>query len=115
MVTVIGLAIGFGLTLKRQPVWTPYRGQEELLATVRNSPGKLYLPWNPLVTIIAERKIQPFDEALRYLWMAGLEPPRAAIKAAVPEGAFLIYDEPCQSHFALNYFGKDQRDPAIDR
>jgi hypothetical protein len=65
--------------------------------------------------IIAERKIYPFDEALHYLWLARLEPPRAAIRAAVPTGAYLFYDEPCQSHFALNYFGPRQSAEARER
>ena len=67
------------------------------------------------MTIISDRKVYPFDEGLRYLWMARLEPPRAVIQAAVPKGAFILYQEPSQSHFALNYFGKDQRDPPVDR
>lgn len=96
-------------------VWRPYRGQDELLALARQHPGRIYLPWNPLTTLISERKIYPFDEALRYLWMARLEPPRAAIQAAVPKDPLIIYQEPSQTHFALNYFGQDQRNPAIDR
>ncbi|HET7538136.1 MAG TPA: hypothetical protein VFJ90_16870 [Candidatus Didemnitutus sp.] len=114
-VTLLGVALGFVFVLRRDTVWTPYRGQEVALAAVRESHGKLYLPWNPIPTIIAERKIYPFDGALKYMWHAGVEPPRAAIKAAVPEGAALLYNEPSQSHFALNYFGRDQRDPPIDR
>jgi hypothetical protein len=111
----VGMVAAAHIVWQRQIVWKPDRSQEVLLAIVRRDPGKVYLPWNPLVTIIAERKIYPFDEGLRYLWMARLEPPRAAIQAAVPEGAFILYQEPCQSHFALNYFGKDQRNPAVDR
>ncbi len=115
LVAGVGLVTDVKLVIDRGVVWTPFHGQEELLAMVRRTPGKIYLPWNPLVHLIAERKIYPFDEALRYLWLARLEPPRAAIRAAVPEGAFIFYQEPSQSHFALNYFGKDARAPAIDR
>jgi hypothetical protein len=112
----IALVAGLGLVVAyhevvRRAVWTPYRGQEHLLAMVRRAPGSIYLPWNPLTHIIAERKIYPFDEALHYLWLARLEPPREAIRAAVPAGAFILYQEPCQSHFALNYFGKQQPPP----
>lgn len=81
---------------------------------VRRAPGTIYLPWNPLTHIIAERKIYPFDEALHYLWLARLEPPHEAIRAAVPSGAFILYQEPCQSHFALNYFGNRQ-EPSPER
>ncbi len=93
-------------------VWTPYRGQEELVALARRHQGKIYLPWNPLTTIITERKIYPFDEALHYLWLARLEPAREAILAAVPAGALIIYQEPSQSHFALRYFGTQANPPA---
>jgi hypothetical protein len=110
-----GLVASIYIGHKRGIAWKPDQTQAQLLAIVRRDPGKVYMPWNPIVTIIAERKIYPFDEGLRYLWMAKLEPPRAAIQAAVPEGAFILYQEPCQSHFALNYFGKDQRNPAVDR
>ena len=107
-ITLLAVCTDLWLVLKWPGVvWTPYRGLEEVLAAVRHSPGKIYMPWNPLVTIIAERKIYPFDEALHYLWLSRLEPPHAAIRAAVTEGAFIIYHEPCQSHFALNYFGPE--------
>ena len=86
--------------------WTPYRGQEELVRLAREHAGRIYLPWNPLTTIITERKIYPFDEALHYLWLARLEPPRAAILAAVPADPLIIYQEPSQTHFALRYFEK---------
>jgi hypothetical protein len=93
-------------------VWMPYRGQEDLVTLARRHQGKIYLPWNPLTTIITERKIYPFDEALHYLWLARLEPPREAILAAVPPGAMIIYQEPSQSHFALRYFGQQANPPA---
>jgi hypothetical protein len=94
------------LTLAREVVWRPYRGLEDLVAQARREPGKFYFPWNPLVTIVAERKIYPFDDALKCLWLAKLEPPREAIRAAVPVGAVIIYHEPSQSYFAMNYFGR---------
>lgn len=93
--------------LRREELsWTPYRGQEELVALARQHAGKIYLPWNPLTTIITERKIYPFDEALHYLWLSRLEPPHAAIVAAVPADPLIIYQEPSQTHFALRYFRK---------
>ncbi len=62
-----GFLVAFYLCSARPAVWRPFRGQEEVLAMVRQSPVKIYLPWNPLITIIADRKIYPFDEALHYL------------------------------------------------
>jgi hypothetical protein len=105
-VAVLGVVAAIPPALDRGLVWMPYRGQEELVALARRHQGKIYLPWNPLTTVITERKIYPFDEALRYLWLARLEPPRGAILAAVPAGALIVYQEPSQSYFALRYFNK---------
>jgi hypothetical protein len=99
-----GLALGYGLAIKRGVVWLPYRGQEETLELARRNPGKVYLPWNPLITIISDHKIYPFDDALLSLWRAGLEPPREAILRATPPNALVLYPEPVQSRFALKYF-----------
>ena len=102
--SVGGLALGYGLAIKRGVVWLPYRGQEETLELARRNPGKVYLPWNPLITIISDHKIYPFDDALLSLWRAGLEPPREAILRATPPNALVLYPEPVQSRFALKYF-----------
>jgi len=106
-VAVVGVVAAILPARGPQTVWTPYRGQEELVALARQHQGKIYLPWNPLTTVITERKIYPFDEALHYLWLARLEPPREAILAAVPAGALIVYQEPSQSYFALRYFNKE--------
>ncbi|HWA29316.1 MAG TPA: hypothetical protein VG734_26940 [Lacunisphaera sp.] len=111
-VAVIGVGAALLPVRNAGMVWTPYRGQEELIKLARQHQGKIYLPWNPLTTVITERKIYPFDEALHYLWLARLEPPRDAIIAAVPAGATIIYQEPAQSHFALRYFEKKVAAPA---
>jgi hypothetical protein len=106
---LVGLAVDYRMAFMRESVWTPYRGLENLLERARASPGSLYLPWNPLITILSDRKIYPFDDALLSLWRAKLEPPREAIRAAIPAGAVIFYQEPSQSHFALNYFGPEAR------
>jgi hypothetical protein len=106
-VAAIGVVAAIRPAFAPNTLWVPYRGQEELLALARQHQGKIYLPWNPLTTVIAERKIYPFDEALHYLWLARLEPPHETIRAAVPAGALIVYQEPSQSHFALRYFGPE--------
>jgi len=105
-VAVIALAAAVWSAWAPGMVWTPYRGQEELIRLARQHAGRIYLPWNPLTTLITERKIYPFDEALHYLWLARLEPRREAILAAVPADPLIIYQEPSQTHFALRYFEK---------
>jgi hypothetical protein len=111
-VTVLGLAVIVSSVRDLRLVWTPYRGQEELLAIARSHEGKIYLPWNPLTTIITEHKIYPFDEALHFMWLAGLEPPREAIVGAVPAGPLIIYQEPNQGRFALRYFDQGAKKPS---
>jgi len=107
VVTGIGIVASCVPSRKEGLAWTPYRGQEELVTLARRHQGKIYLPWNPLTTIITERKIYPFDEALHFMWMAGLEPSREAILAAVPPKPMIIYQEPSQGHFALRYFAQE--------
>jgi hypothetical protein len=109
----IGLVAAIRPALGPGTVWVPDRGQEELVALARQHPGKIYLPWNPLTTVITEKKIYPFDEALHYLWLARLEPSREAILAAVPAGALIVYQEPSQSYFALRYFNKPAHPPGM--
>ncbi len=82
----------------------PDRCQEELLELARQHPGRCYFPWNPMITIITERRISPFDDALYCLWVAQLEPPAEKIRAAVPDNPIIIYLEPAQSRFAMRYF-----------
>ncbi len=80
--------------------WTLDRGLEADLAQARANVGRIYFPWNPMLTIITERRVYPLDDALYGLATAGLEPPPEIIRATVPPGALLIYHEDPQSHFA---------------
>jgi hypothetical protein len=84
--------------------WKIPQSHEHMLALAREQPGRFYFPWNPLVTLMAERRIQPLDDALYCLWLARLEPPVEAIRAAVPASPIIFYEEPAQSRFALRYF-----------
>ena len=111
-VTFLGVLIGYRQATERGVVWSPHPGQQQALETAKVNAGRAYFPWNPLVTIISDHKIYPFDDALLCLWRAGLSPSMEAIRAAVPRDASIIYHEPVQSHFALNYFGKQ---PAQDQ
>lgn len=58
--------------------------------------------------MIADRRIQPLDDALYCLWLARLEPPVEKIRLAVPADPIILYEEPAQSHFALRYFPRKQ-------
>lgn len=111
-VLLVGLVMDVRLAIAREPVWAPYRGLEDLVQRSKASGGKLYLPWNPLVTILSDGKVYPFDDALKCLWLAKLEPPVEAIRAALPKGAVIFYQEPSQSKFVLNYLGPEARKDA---
>lgn len=112
---LLALVVDFRMAVGRPVVWTPYRGLEELVAESKAYPGKRYYPWNPLITILSERKIYPFDDALKCLWIAQLEPPAEVIRAAIPSGAVIVYHEPSQSKFVLNYLGPEARQAANPR
>jgi hypothetical protein len=106
-IALLVLAADFRMAIAPGKAWVPYRGLEDLLVRAKASQGKLYLPWNPLITILSDGKIYPFDDALKSLWAAHLEPPVDAIRAAIPAGAVIFFQEPSQSKFVLNYFGPE--------
>jgi hypothetical protein len=99
---LVGSAYRHAAALQVQ--WRIDRGQEELVRLARAQPGRTYFPWNPLVTILTEKKVQPTDNALFLLYLMGLGPSPAAIRAVVPERPLIVYREPVQSRFALRYF-----------
>lgn len=111
VLAVVGVGAGHKFALRRDAVWRPDRGQDEMLAYARAHTGKLYLPWNPLITIISDGKIYPFDDALLCLWRAGLAPTPATVRGAMPAGAEVIYQTSNQSRFALTYFDDDRTAP----
>lgn len=115
VLALAGVAAGYRFAVRRDAVWRPDRGQEQMLAYARQHPGKVYLPWNPLITIISDRKIYPFDDALLCLWRAGLEPPREAIYRAIPAGAEVLYQASNQSQFALTYLQDQRTAPAAPK
>jgi hypothetical protein len=75
----------------------------------------VYFPWNPLLTIITERRVYPFDNALFCLTQAGLEPRHETVRATVPPSPLIIYHEPVQGHFALRYFPEKMNPAARPR
>lgn len=114
-VMVVGLAAAARSDVVRNAEWTPYRSLDRWLEQAKSSPGKIYFPWNPLITIISDRKVYPFDDAVKCLWIAKLEPPVDVIRAAMPKGAVIYYQEPSQSKFMLNYVETEARKDAFPR
>jgi hypothetical protein len=83
--------------------WRPGTMQAAQLASARAHAGHIYLPWNPLVTLITDRRIYPFDDALVCLSRLGMPAPIAAVRRDIPRGALVVYPDPAQSQFALSY------------
>lgn len=81
----------------------PSRYQQEQLEFARAHLGRVYYPWNPLVTIITDHRIYPTEDALYYLWLTNQVPPAAAVAAAVPKQAIVIYHEPEPAGFAAAF------------
>ena len=102
LLITVGLGIFWALDAGAR--WTIDRRQDELLALVLEKPGRFYLPWNPLITLMADRRVYPFDDALLSLWRSGLEVPPDRVRTVVPAQPIIIYQEPVQSKFALRYF-----------
>lgn len=102
---LVGAAlIAGGMTAHRAEVtWKPSRQLEADLELARQHPGKVYFPWNPLVTLMTDGKIYPFDDALLCLNRSGLAPSAAAVLRDIPRGALIVYPDPVQSRFALTY------------
>ena len=115
IVGLLVMIIGIRLVSQRNVVFLPDRGLEQLVAESTANPGKRYYPWNPLITILSDRKVYPFDDALKCLWIAQLEPPVEAIRAAIPTGAVIFYQEPSQSKFVLNYLSPELRPAAFPK
>lgn len=107
-VLLVAVGQGIRITVREHSAWTLYRGQEEALRFARENPGRAYLPWNPLVTIITERRIYPFDDALLCLHRADLAPAPATVRAALPVRPIILYPDPVQSRFMLGYFPATQ-------
>ncbi len=97
-------------TVEFNGVWTPYRGLEADLAQARANVDRIYFPWDPLLTIITERRVYPLDDALYCLAVAGLEPPPEKIRATVPPDVLVVYHDNAYIKFAARYFAPTQRD-----
>lgn len=102
----VALPLGQAAVFSANPgsSWRVPHSHDRLAALARENPGRYYFPWNPLVTLMVERRIQPLDDALYCLWLARLEPPVGKVRAAVPASPIILYEEPAQSRFALRYF-----------
>ena len=93
-ILLFGALNGIRDHLARGVDWMPTHYQREMLAWAQAHQGRAYFPWNPLVTILTDHKIYPTEDALYYQRLTGLQPPPAALAAAVPSDAIIVYHDP---------------------
>lgn len=100
---VVSFAVGHVHATLFYAEWRINRHQETLLGLAREHPGKFYAPWNPLITLLTEHRILPFDDALYCLHIAGMTVPREAVLAEIPHGAVVMGAGEHSTQFVLNY------------
>jgi len=113
-VTVLLLAAGWWLADRADLAWRPDHSQTEALANARQHPGRVYYPWNPLVTLVTDGRIYPFDDALVCLSRQGLTAPISAVRREIPPEALVIYPDPVQSQYALEYLAGAVKPPTSE-
>jgi hypothetical protein len=71
----------------------------------------VYFPWNPLVGLLTEHRLYPFDAGLNVLWNSRLMPTYQSVLEAVPAGRAMVYSPYAQNRFILYYLA-GRGDPA---
>jgi hypothetical protein len=91
LVTGLGL-LALATAAGRLDRWQPDPYQDRLLAVGRQHAGRLYLPWNPLITLLTDGKIYPFEYALYARAITGTALSPEQIRAALPPEPVVLYD-----------------------
>jgi hypothetical protein len=89
-----------------QTVWKPTMFQDELVTLAQAHRGKIYFPFNPLITLVTERRILPFDDAISDLRYAGLLPPIQLFRDAIPPDTEIIIPVGVQQCFVCDLLGR---------
>jgi hypothetical protein len=63
---------------------------QEAWVFAREQPGRVYFPWDPLATLMAERRAYHFEYGVYDRVIAGSEPTAAHLAAGVPEKSELV-------------------------
>jgi hypothetical protein len=100
----VGAAI-FALS-RFQTIWRPTDYQDQLVATARAHRGKIYFPFNPLVTLFTEKRILPFDDAISDLSFAGLLPPVQRFQEAIPPDVEIVMPMGVEQSFVCDLLGR---------
>jgi hypothetical protein len=102
------LAVGASVfALSRfQTIWRPNRYQDQLVSTAYAHRGKIYFPFNPLVTLFTEKRILPFDDAISDLSFAGLLPPVQRFQEVIPPDVEIMMPEGVEQSFVCDLLGR---------
>lgn len=84
--------------------WRPSPYQDRLLELAKAHPHELFLPWNPLVTLLTDGRIYPFEDALYCRQLINLPVPADRVRAVLPERVMLVYDPLAASRDAARYY-----------
>ncbi len=106
VMTACSLASAWSLREWNQVLWKPYQGADEQLQVAMANQNRAYFPWNPILTILSDHKVYPFDDALYCQWLVHADPTPGEVVSHLPRNPLFFYPEPCQSTFALTYFRK---------
>lgn len=104
LLTVFLCGLALATSGERLRHWRPDPYQDRLLALARAHPGGIFLPWNPLVTLLSDGRVYPFEDALHCLRLSRRPVADAQVRAALPPRAVLVYDPIAASHDAARYF-----------
>lgn len=92
VVMALGSVLALAGAADRWEHRTPSPYQDHLLAIARQHAGRLYLPWNPLPTLLTDGRIYPFEYALFAREITGTELIAPEIRAALPPEPVVVYD-----------------------
>jgi hypothetical protein len=91
--SVVFATLAFVNAGERLRYWRPSPYQDLLLKVAEKHRGEIYFPWNPLITLLTDRRIYPFEDALYCLTLVRTDPPSsAAIRSALPSRPLVVYD-----------------------
>ncbi len=93
---LIGAIFLGGLALvaagERLKHWQPDPYQDDLLEVAQRHPHQIYFPSNPLITLLTDRTIYPFDDAIGCMSNIKHPVPASRLRAALPPDPLIVYE-----------------------
>jgi hypothetical protein len=105
-VSALAVAAAIFALTQFQTIWLPTSFQDQLVSTARAHRGKIYFPFNPLVTLFSEKRILPFDDAISDLSFAGLLPPVQRFQEVIPPDVEIVMPAGVEQSFVCDLLGR---------